>query len=88
MTLRRKIVRVGGSLGVIVPRDVAAAMAVKAGSEVRMTVVGRQVVIEPVDDTLGDGAYRRALGAVLRRNSKTFEALAAFDRGDWSPKRR
>jgi len=43
-------------------------MHVTDGSEVRLTLVGRQVVLEPADDTPDDGAFRRALGAVLRRH--------------------
>jgi antitoxin component of MazEF toxin-antitoxin module len=85
MTIRRRIKRIGGSLGLLLPRDIAEAMAVKEGSEVRLTLVGRQVVVEPADDTLDDTAFRRALAAVLRRHRRTFDLLAAYDRGDWSP---
>src|SRR5438094_5990964 len=35
-------------------------MNVTDGSEVRLTLVGRQVVVEPADDTVDDGAFRRA----------------------------
>jgi antitoxin component of MazEF toxin-antitoxin module len=84
MTVVRQVKRVGGSLGILIPRDIAEAMNVKAGSEVRLTLVGRQVVIEPASDTVEDGAFRRAMAAVLRRYGPTFKALAAFDRGDRS----
>jgi antitoxin component of MazEF toxin-antitoxin module len=82
MTLRRQVKRVGGSLGILIPRDVAAAIDVKEGSEVRLTVIGRQVVIEPSDDSADEGAFQRAMAAVLRRDAAGFEALAAFDRGE------
>ncbi|HEY3237126.1 MAG TPA: AbrB/MazE/SpoVT family DNA-binding domain-containing protein [Polyangiaceae bacterium] len=88
MTVRRKIARVGGSLGVLIPRDIADAMGVEAGSPVRLTLVGRQMVVEPTSDDLDEGTFRRAFAAVLRRNSKTFAHLAAFDRGEWAPERR
>jgi len=88
MTVRRRIKRIGGSLGVLIPRDLAEAMDIREGAEVRLTLVGRQVVVEPVDDTLDDGAFRRALGAVLRRHGRAFARLAAYDRGEWSPPRR
>src|SRR5947208_13553145 len=80
MALQRRVRRIGGSLGVLLPRDIAEAMGVKEGSEVRLTVVGRQVVVEPVDDMLDDGAVRRALAAVLRRSGRAFRLLAAYDR--------
>lgn len=80
--------RIGGSLGVLLPRDLAQAMRVGEGSEVRLTLVGRQVVVEPVDDSLDEGAFRRAFAAVLRRHGKAFDLLAAYDRGEWSPRRR
>jgi antitoxin component of MazEF toxin-antitoxin module len=88
VAVRRQVKRIGGSLGVLLPRDIAEAMDVKEGSEVRLTLVGRQVVIEPADDTLDDGAVRRAFAAVLRHHRQAFEWLAAFDRGEWSPPRR
>ncbi|MBI4245845.1 MAG: AbrB/MazE/SpoVT family DNA-binding domain-containing protein [Candidatus Rokubacteria bacterium] len=88
MTVRRRVRRIGGSLGVLLPRDIAEAMSVQSGSEVRLTLVGRQVVVEPVDDTVDDGAFRRALAAVLRRHGRGLGALAAYDRGDWKPPRR
>ena len=88
MTIKRRIKRIGGSLGVLIPRDLAEAMKVKEGSEVRITLVGRQVVVEPADDTVDDGVFRRAMAAVLRRHGRAFKRLAAYDRGEWSPPRR
>lgn len=86
MTIRRRVKRIGGSLGVLIPRDIAEAMEVEAGSPVRLTLVGRQMVVEPADDTVDDGAFQRAFAAVLRRHGATFEQLASFDRGDWKPR--
>jgi antitoxin component of MazEF toxin-antitoxin module len=88
MTRRRRVKRIDGCLGVLTPRDFAEAMDVTDGSEVRLTLVGRQVVVEPVHDTLDDAAFRRAFGAVLRRHSQAFEHLAAYDRGEWHPRKR
>lgn len=87
MGLQRKVKRVGGSLSVIIPRDIADAMDVHEGSPVRLTVVGRQMVVEPVDDTADDASVRRAFAAVLRRDAKAFELLAAYDAGKWAPKK-
>ena len=88
MTVRRQVKRIGGSLGVLIPRDFAEAMNVKHGSAVRLTLVGRQVVVEPVDDVLADGVVQRAFAAVLRRHGRAFERLAAYDRGEWHPRKR
>lgn len=85
MTLRIRVKRIGGSLGVLIPRDFAEAMRVKEGSEVRLTLVGNQVVVEPLEGSLEDGAFRRAFAAVLRRNRRGFELLAEYDRGEWRP---
>jgi antitoxin component of MazEF toxin-antitoxin module len=88
MTLQRRVKRIGGSLGVLIPRDFAEALNVKDGSPVRLTLVGRQVVVEPVDDSLEDTAVQRALAAVLRRHGRGFALLAAYDRGEWRPRKR
>jgi len=88
MALRRKVTRVGGSLGVLIPGDIVEAMVVAAGSPVRLTLVGRQMVVEPTDDALEDGAFRRAFASVLRRHGRSFERLAAFDRGEFKPRPR
>ena len=63
MTVRQRVKRIGGSLGVLLPRDIAKAMDIEEGAEVRLTLVGRQLVVEPADDTLDDGAFRRAFAA-------------------------
>jgi antitoxin component of MazEF toxin-antitoxin module len=88
MTLRRRVKRIGGSLGILIPRDFAEAMKVKEGSEVRLTLVGDQVVVEPLGDHLDDGAFRRAFAAVLRRHGRGLAHLAEYDRGDWRPPQR
>jgi antitoxin component of MazEF toxin-antitoxin module len=85
MTVRRRVKQIGGSLAVLIPRDFAEAMKVKQDSEVRLTLVGNQVVIEPLEGSLDDGAFRRAFAAVLRRHRKGFGLLADYDRGRWQP---
>lgn len=87
MTLRRRVKRVGGSLGVLIPRDFAEAMDGK-GAKFRLTLVGNQVVVEPVEGSEADGAFRRAFAAVLRRHRRGFRLLADYDRGTWRPSRR
>lgn len=81
MTLHRRVKKVGGSLGVLIPRDVAEAMGVRDGSPVRLSLVGRQMVVEPDDDTLPEASFRRAFATVMRRYGPTFERLAAHDAG-------
>jgi antitoxin component of MazEF toxin-antitoxin module len=88
VTLKRRVRRVGGSLGILIPRDFAEAMHVREGSEVRLTLVGKQVVVEPTEGTLADAAHRRAFAAVLRRNRQGFQLLADYDRGRWRPSSR
>ena len=88
MTLRRQVKRIGGSLGVLIPRDFAEAMKVKNESPVRLTLVGRQLVIEPEDGLLDDHSVRRAYAAVLRRHGPALERLARYDRGEWHPPKR
>jgi antitoxin component of MazEF toxin-antitoxin module len=81
MSLSRRVTKFGGSLGVIIPRDLAESMGVSEGSDVRLTLVGRQMVVEPEDDNIPIEGFRRAFAAVLRKTGKTFELLAAHDAG-------
>ena len=82
MALRRRVTKVGGSLGVLIPRDLAEVMGVQEGSQVRLSMVGRQMVVEPEDDTIPDASFRRSFAAVLRRYGPGFKRLADFDRGE------
>jgi antitoxin component of MazEF toxin-antitoxin module len=88
VTARQRVKRIGRSLGISLPRDIAKAMNIEEGAEVRLTLVGRQLVVESADETLDAGAFRRAFAAVRRRHRRTFELLAAYDRGDWAPRKR
>lgn len=81
MSLHRKVTQVGGSLAVIIPRDIAESMDLDAGDSVRLSLVGRQMVVEPEDDTVDKDTFRRAFAAVLRRYDSAFKALAEHDRG-------
>lgn len=84
MALHRKVSKIGGSVGVFIPRDIADAMGVDEGSPVRLSLVGRQLVIEPEDDVADDETFGRAFAAVLRRHTPDFKALADFDSGNKS----
>ncbi len=77
--MNRRVTKFGGSLGVVIPRDIAEAAGVKKGSPIRLTLVGRQIVIEPKDDTASDASFNRAFATVLRKHGPTFKALAEFD---------
>jgi antitoxin component of MazEF toxin-antitoxin module len=81
MALHRRVAKVGGSLGILIPRDLADVMGVKEGTPVRLSLVGRQMVVEPEDDTLPEASFRRSFATVLRRYGPAFKALADFDRG-------
>lgn len=80
MALHRRVAKVGGSLGILIPRDLAEVMGVKEGTPVRLSLVGRQMVVEPEDDGLPEASFRRSFATVLRRYGPAFKALAEFDR--------
>jgi len=81
MTIERQIIKVGGSLGILVPRDIAEAMGVESGTPIRLSLVGRQLVVEPTDSTMSEQVFQRAFAAVLRREAPVFKALADYDEG-------
>ena len=81
MALHRRVAKVGGSLGILIPRDLAEVMGIEEGTPVRLSLVGRQMVVEPEDDSLPEASFRRSFATVLRRYGPAFKALADFDRG-------
>jgi antitoxin component of MazEF toxin-antitoxin module len=81
MSVQRQVRKIGGSLGVLIPRDIAEAMGVEEGSDVRLTLVNRQLVVEPTADSIDDATFQRAFAAVLRRDGEGFQWLADFDKG-------
>lgn len=81
MTAHRTVKKIGGSLAVLIPRDVAEMMNVSEDSPVRITLVGRQLVVEPEDDIMPRADFQRAFAAVLRREGPAFKAMADFDAG-------
>jgi len=81
MALHRRVAKLGGSLGILIPRDLAEVMGVQEGTPVRLSLVGRQMVVEPEDDSLPEASFRRSFATVLRRYGQAFQALADFDRG-------
>ena len=81
MTVQRQVKKIGGGLGVIIPRDIAASMGVKEGSDVLLTLVNRHLVVEPTVDSIDDATFQRAFATVLRRDEEGFQWLADFDRG-------
>lgn len=88
MTVRRTVKKIGGSLAVLIPRDVAEMMNVSENSPIRMTLVGRQLVVEPEEDYMTDAEFQRAYAAVLRRESSALQAMADYDAGRSPRKRR
>jgi len=68
MTVRRRVKRIGGSLGILIPRDFAEATDVTDDSEVRLTLVGRQSSLSPYG-TSWTTTRSAAFGAVLRGHS-------------------
>ena len=79
--MRRKTKKIGGSVGVIVPRDVAEIMGIKDGSDVNLSLVGKTLVVEPSTDDMPDASFRRAFATVLRKRASSFKRLADFDAG-------
>jgi antitoxin component of MazEF toxin-antitoxin module len=81
MTIHRTVKKVGGSLAVLIPRDVADMMSVTEDSPIRLSVVGRNLVVEPEDDVIPEASFRRAFATVLRRYGPAFEQMAKYDDG-------
>jgi antitoxin component of MazEF toxin-antitoxin module len=76
MTVHRTVKRIGGSLAVIIPRDLAEMMGVIENSSVSLTLVGRQLVIDP-ENTVEELRGVRS-GAASRREVPNARTRAAM----------
>jgi hypothetical protein len=56
-------------------------MGVESGTPIRLSLVGRQLVIEPTDSTMSEQVFQRAFATVLRREAPVFKVLADYDEG-------
>lgn len=77
----RQIKKVGGSLSLLIPHDIAEITGIIEGTSVQLSIVGRQIVVEPKDDTIPDATFQRSLAAVLRRHGPALKMLADHDAG-------
>jgi antitoxin component of MazEF toxin-antitoxin module len=60
--MHRTVKRVGGSLAVIIPRDLAELLQLKEETPVDISIVGWQLIVEPVDHPGRKTAKPRAKG--------------------------
>lgn len=79
--LTKRLQRIGGSVGLILPRDVMHAANLSEGDELRITVVGSRIVLEPVLDWASEEDVDTALAAVIERSGEAFRLMAEYDRG-------
>ena len=91
MSVHRTVRRVGGSLTIIIPRDLAEMMGVTEGTPVSLTLTGRQLVIDPEDGVVrevrdarsraypyGEVPNARTRAAMRETNLPRFKSIAAL----------
>jgi antitoxin component of MazEF toxin-antitoxin module len=78
--IRKKLQKIGGSVGLVLPRDLAAAAGLAEGDEVGLTLHGSRLVIEPITRRARREAIAASFDAVLERHGETFRRMAEFDR--------
>lgn len=78
--MRKKLQKIGGSVGLILPSDLVAAADLREGDEVVLTLHGRRLVVEPVTRRLSADQFRSSFQAVLTRHGEAFRRMAEYDR--------
>jgi antitoxin component of MazEF toxin-antitoxin module len=86
--IRKKLQKIGGSVGLILPSDLIAAADLAEGDEVMLTLHGRRLVVEPVTPRVSREKFRSSFDAVLKRHSDAFRMMAEFDRTGRKPRAR
>jgi antitoxin component of MazEF toxin-antitoxin module len=77
--VERKVTRIGGSLGIIIPRDFAEAMNIEVGSKVELRLSGRELITTPGYASMSKAKLRRVAAEVLKKYAPAFKALAEHD---------
>lgn len=78
--IRKKLQRIGGSVGLVIPRDLVAAAGLAEGDEVGLTLHGRRLVVEPVTRRAAREQVSASLEAVVKRHGDAFRQMAEFDK--------
>jgi hypothetical protein len=84
MALQRQVKKIGGSLGIIIPKDYAQDLGFFEGSPLKLSISGRQMIVEAEDeggDYISDEAFNKSFRTVLRKYGSAFKALAEYDAG-------
>lgn len=78
--IRKKLQKIGGSVGLILPSDLVAAADLRVGDEVALTLHGRRLVVEPAGPRADATQFQKSLEAVLDRHGDAFRRMADYDR--------
>ena len=74
--LQQQIIPVGNAAALPLPADVLDALGIKVGDAVNVTIVGRQLVIQPLDDAGEQKRYEAIVDDVFERRRSAYQKLA------------
>jgi antitoxin component of MazEF toxin-antitoxin module len=73
---QQQIIAVGGSLALPLPSEVLTALGIHAGDAVTVSVVGRQMVVEPISAAERQEKLQAVLDDVFERRRSAYQKLA------------
>ena len=72
----KKLTRQGNSSALIIDRQIMDLMNIDQETQLKVTINGRQLIIEPLSEEELDSRFKKALDRTGKKNAKGFERLA------------
>jgi antitoxin component of MazEF toxin-antitoxin module len=73
---QQQIIAVGSSLALPLPAEVLAALGIQAGDAVNVSLIGRQVVVEPVAGADRQERFQAVIDDIFERRRSAYQKLA------------
>lgn len=72
----KKLTRQGNSAALIVDRSLMDLMDIDSDTPLKVTVVGRKLIVEPIDEEERSGKFKKVMEKTGRKNAELFRRLA------------
>ena len=72
----KRLTRQGNSAALIIDRTLMDLLGIDQDTELKLTVTGRKLMIEPIEETERSKKFKEASARVMKKNAELFRRLA------------